>query len=843
MARTPSREPPKEICLYVVYDYVAFPHLKQYQADPLPLHLKNSEFAGRCFKDRFLIIAHADSEDPKDEAYKIGTLAFILNHKNAGGEFHCELLLLRRISIESTRIVTSPNGNYCTATWKEAPSVEIPIDYWNSPAFQRHLPIFASAYGEVFMIIDNAVSSITRDTRIKENEKLWLLQEGKILIRDGLVLLKMLLSPQQKNFGGVLDRIAHFILEATSILTPERTPPLDLLENIRLLYLQLEVTARFMMTETILIRILPRLRWLISPKFAKNKSVKGRKSGSYQLKYDGIKDRLSEETRAAIEYEISRVGGNGASSQMAEDHLRLLLEMPWGIYTEDEKDLRKIQVRLNESHWGLDKVKDRILEFIAVMQQNPESRPPILCFVGPPGVGKTSLGQAIANALGRKFIRLSLGGMSDESEIKGHRGTYVNAKPGRIIDLLKKAGSANPVFMLDELDKVTTNWRGDPSATLLEVLDPEQNRFFLDNFLDVPFDLSRVLFITTANMFDTIRSALLDRLEIIEIPSYTPQEKLNIAKAHLIPRRKKENGFPVTTPESSVDIVFPDETLMKIIYSHTQEAGVRNLDRVLDKPYRKLAKKLQLEPDVHQGILTIVDPNIQEWCGNPEIIKDFIPDVLPYGVVPVLAVTEAGGLVFMVEVGLKSSRSTRKIAMTGIRASGQNKETVNDIEESFRRAWDALTDVGGILEKDLVNLEKKWGPLFVGGSITGSGIPKDGPSAGISLYLAIYGLLTNQSIKPTKEVSLLAPTGAITKKLGLVEPVGGIRNKLIRAEREGIKRVIIPHQNKRDIEDIPEEVRSKIEIFPIRYMWEALAIAYPDDKKVMAYVKTKSPQI
>ncbi|QQG45625.1 MAG: AAA family ATPase [Candidatus Sungiibacteriota bacterium] len=565
----------------------------------------------------------------------------------------------------------------------------------------------------------------------------------------------------------------------------------------------------------------------------------GASENSPQKRYEQIKDKLPEEARKEIEKELARLrrGMHPSEASMTMDHLDLLLWLPWEVYTEDTKDLREVKKSLDEDHWGLEDVKERILEFLAVRQLNPSAKSPILCFVGPPGVGKTSLGQSIAHALGRKFASLALGGMRDEAEIRGHGGTYINAKPGKIIEELLRCGSANPVFMLDEIDKVGQDWRGDPAAALLEALDPEQNHRFYDRYLNVRFNLSRVLFITTANIVDTIVPALIDRMEIIELPGYTPLEKLKIAQQHLIKRRRKENGFPVKLEDGSfVDLNFSDGAVLKLIHQYTQEAGVRNLEREIDEPFRKIAKEILMGEIPSQHTVDITKQNLHIYCGNPPLVERQVPDTLPPGVVPILAVSDAGGHVFEAEVEKGFHAGGRKITITGVRESLESKESVNKIEESLKIAFDALTMCGRILFERTRELEQD-GPLFVRGNITNGGIPKDGPSAGVSLWLATYGALTGQSVKPTKDTPLLAATGEITLNLNMVRVIGGIRDKILAAHRYGIKKLIIPKDNEPELEDVPREILDEVEIIPVQSMLEALAVAYPDDQRIKKYIE------
>lgn len=557
-----------------------------------------------------------------------------------------------------------------------------------------------------------------------------------------------------------------------------------------------------------------------------------------EARYEEIKDKLSEEADKEIKKEFSRMRRAHASeASKSLDHLELLLEMPWGTYTEDRQDLREAGRILNERHTGLDKIKDRILESIAVRQLNPSAKAPVLCFVGPPGVGKTSLGQAIADALGRKFIRVSLGGMRDQAFLKGFEGTYISAKEGRIIEAIKRCGSSNPVFMIDEVDKIGEDYKGDPEDALLEVLDPEQNNAFWDYYLNVHFDLSQIFFIATANIPDPIHPALLDRMEVIELPGYTPLEKLQIAKDHLISDRRKENGFPIMREGMEpLDVVFTDESVLAVVHNYTREAGVRNLKRELDRAFRKIGKAFKSGDIFTENTIQISEENLAQFIGKPSIIEHAVSAILPAGVVPVLAVSDTGGHFFEAEVSRGYSPVDRKIYMRGVLGSSAPKDSVNQIEESLKKVLAFLTHHDRILEERLRELEEKH-PIFLEGSITDGGIPKDGPSAGVALLLAVYGKLTDQSIKPSVDVPLLGATGEITMNLGEIRAVGGIRDKILTAHRHGVRRLIIPKENEKDLEDVPEEIRGEMEIKSLSSMLEALAYAYPHDERIRRFIE------
>ncbi|MBU6414637.1 AAA family ATPase, partial [Patescibacteria group bacterium] len=555
-------------------------------------------------------------------------------------------------------------------------------------------------------------------------------------------------------------------------------------------------------------------------------------------RYEKKKNDICEEARNAIEKDLEKIkhAQHPAEVSVVYDHAEFLVDLPWGKYTEDPKNLSGVNQALDNGMYGLEKIKNRILEFLAVRQLNPAAKSRTLCFVGPPGVGKTALGELIANALNRKFISLSLGGLRDEAELRGHRSTYIGAAAGLILEHIKRANSANPVFVLDELDKVNRDYRGDPSAALLSILDPQQNNRFFDWYAKAPFDLSRVLFIATANILETILPALEDRLEIIEIPGYTPLQKLQIAKCHLINRRKKENGFPIIREgKSQIDVHFSDAAILKMVNDYTSEAGVRNLEEIIDRPFRNVARAVQSGDETISGIIEITEENLETYCGKLMFIQHKIPDVLPPGVVPILSVSDTGGHVMEVEVTKGYHPGGRKITMTGIRSAPQTKDVVNKIEESAKDGFDALMWVMKIIFEDVQKYEKKIGPILLTGHITDGAVPKDGPSAGVSITGAIYGAITGQSIKPTKEIPLLAATGEITKNMLLIRAIGGVRDKILAAHRRGVRRIIIPKENERDIADIPQEILNEVEIIPVQTIPEALHIMYPNDEKITHY--------
>ena len=465
----------------------------------------------------------------------------------------------------------------------------------------------------------------------------------------------------------------------------------------------------------------------------------------------------------ASEYTVSRT------------YIDWLLDMPWKKSTKDRLDIKKAETILHEDHYGLDKVKKRILEYLAVRQLKSDMKGPILCFVGPPGVGKTSLGRSIARALNRKFSRLSLGGVRDEAEIRGHRRTYVGALPGRIIQEIKKVGSNNPVIMLDEIDKLGMDFRGDPSSALLEVLDPEQNFSFADHYLEIPFDLSKVMFIATANLIDPIPPALKDRMEIIEINSYTEEEKANIADKYLIPKQLRNHGL------TDIQIQFTHDSVKTIINKYTREAGVRNLEREIASVIRGVAKEI-VEKEVKTKKIT--PKMVEKYLGAERFYYDIAERVSQSGVATGLAWTPVGGDILFIEATRMSGKGS--LSLTG-KLGEVMKESATAALSFLRTNAENYK-----IEKDFY---KKYDTHI---HIPAGAIPKDGPSAGITMFSALYSLFSNRPLKDN-----LAMTGEITLR-GLVLPVGGIKEKVLAAKRAGIKEVILPAKNKKDLEEIPK---------------------------------------
>jgi ATP-dependent Lon protease len=508
---------------------------------------------------------------------------------------------------------------------------------------------------------------------------------------------------------------------------------------------------------------------------------------------------LPEDIRKEAERELKRMEKLPAAApdyQVIRTYLEYVLELPWKKSTEDKLDLKEARRILDEDHYGLEDIKERILEFLAVIKLKPEAKSPILCFVGPPGVGKTSLGRSIARALGREFERMSLGGVRDEAELRGHRRTYIGAMPGRIIQSIRRAGVNNPVMMLDEIDKLGNDYRGDPSAALLEILDPEQNNSFRDHYLDLPFDLSRVFFIATANQLGPIPAPLRDRMEVIRLAGYSDQEKLHIARQYLVPRQILENGL---NPEQ---ITITDEAIQLIAARYTREAGVRQMERTIGGIVRKAALKIaQGEAEK----LTVDATDIKGYLGAPKFYPEEARKELPAGVATGMAWTEMGGEVLFIEATLLPGGS-------GLTITGQLGEVMQESARAARSyLWSHAAEFG--IDPEMF---KGYGVHL---HVPAGAIPKDGPSAGVTITSALASLYTGRRVRPDT-----AMTGEITLS-GLVFPVGGIKEKVLSAYRAGVRRIILPARNEGDLEDIPEDVRQQLEIVPVTRISEALDAA------------------
>jgi ATP-dependent Lon protease len=529
------------------------------------------------------------------------------------------------------------------------------------------------------------------------------------------------------------------------------------------------------------------------------------------------KAKMPKSVRKEAKKQLSRMEmmhPDSSEATIIRTYIDWILDVPWKKSTKDMLDLVRAKDVLNEDHYGLDKVKERILEYLAVRKLNPSTKGPILCFVGPPGVGKTSLGQSIARAMGRKFHRLSLGGMRDEAEIRGHRRTYIGAMPGRIVQGLKTVGSNNPIFMMDEIDKVGSDYRGDPSSALLEVLDPEQNFEFSDHYMNLPIDLSKVMFITTANMSDTIPGPLLDRMEVIRLSGYTLEEKVVIARRYLFPRQLKENGLKPSR------VRMDDETLKYIVTHYTYEAGLRNLEREIGKVCRKIARKVA---EGGSGPYSVSERNLHRYLGPPKTIPESEIEKLEQpGLVTGLAWTEVGGEILQIEINIMPGKG--KLILTGQLGDVMKESAQAALTYCRSRSQDLMVDVDYF---DKIDLHIH---------VPAGAIPKDGPSAGITMATALYSAITEKTVN-----SKLAMTGEITLR-GRVLPIGGLKEKALAALRADIHKVIIPAQNKKDLDEIPKDIRDKMEFFPVKDMDEVVKIAFRTSAAKKTEKRNKKPK-
>ncbi len=525
-----------------------------------------------------------------------------------------------------------------------------------------------------------------------------------------------------------------------------------------------------------------------------------------QAEVDLLRERLAklelpEEVRKEAERELGRLERlppGAPDHQVIRTYLDYVVELPWNVHTEDQLEIGRARQILDEDHFDLKDVKERILEHLGVLKLNPGAKAPILCFFGPPGVGKTSLGQSIARALGRKFERQSLGGLHDEAELRGHRRTYIGAMPGRIVQAIRRAGSNNPLIMLDEVDKLGRDYRGDPAAALLEILDPEQNRNFRDNYLDLPFDLSKVFFITTANALDTVPRPLLDRMEMLRLPGYSEEEKIEIARRYLVPRQLQQAGL------TAEQCAFPDEAIKAIISGYTREAGLRQLERGIGRVARKIALR-HAEGDT--TALTIRPEDLLELLGPPAPSPEELRKELPPGVATGLAWTETGGEVLYVEATLLPGGHDLTI-------TGQVGEVMQESAKAARSyVWSHAQQLGidtAVFKDSGIHVH-----------VPAGAIPKDGPSAGVTMVAALASLLTR--VPARRDTAM---TGEVTLT-GLVLPVGGVKEKILAARRAGVRRVVLPRGNEKDLWGLPDKVRTEMEFVFVERIEEALAATLP----------------
>lgn len=525
----------------------------------------------------------------------------------------------------------------------------------------------------------------------------------------------------------------------------------------------------------------------------------GDKSDFFDLEKKIKRLKLSKEAKEKAEAELKKLkmmNQMSAESSVVRNYLDTLLSMPWGKMDENKIDIKKTEDILNRDHYGLKKVKERIVEYLSVLKRSKKIKGPILCFIGPPGVGKTSLVKSIAEAMGRKYAKFALGGVRDEAEIRGHRKTYLGSMPGKIINLIKKSKSDNPVMLLDEIDKMSADFRGDPASALLEVLDPEQNSHFVDHYLEVEYDLSDIVFIATANSYDLPR-ALLDRMEIINIAGYIEEEKLEIAKNHLVKKQIKLHGMKPS------ELTITDETLMEMIRYYTKESGVRSLEREIGAIARKVLTKILKTKDLKH--VTVNPEDLEEYLGVKKYRFGLVEEKDQIGATTGLAYTEVGGDLLTIEAVTFPGKG-------GIKATGKLGDVM---KESAEAAYSCFLSRA----KSLGLTEKQYKEMDIHLHVPEGATPKDGPSAGIAIYTTLVSLMTKNPVKRT-----VAMTGEITLR-GKVLPIGGLKEKLLAASRGGIKTVIIPDDNVKDLKDIPQNIKDKLEIVPVKTVEQVLDIA------------------
>ncbi|MEK6651490.1 MAG: endopeptidase La [Nitrospirota bacterium] len=677
--------------------------------------------------------------------------------------------------------------------------------------FSQEEPFFTAGIEKIFdkkpEEITIEIEAIMRSVREQIDKAVSL---GKTILPDIMIVIENLDDP-----GKLADLIASNI----GLKTEQAQAVLEITDNVK----RLKKVSEIMNREIELLTVQQKIQTEVRGEIDKNqreyflreqlKAIQ-KELGDIDERSEEIKEfkkkilevKMPEKVQKEAEKQLKRLEKmhpDSAEAGTVRTYLEWMVEVPWSKSTKDSLDIKAAQKVLDDDHYDLEKVKERILEYLSVRKLKKEKmKGPILCFIGPPGVGKTSLGKSIARSLGREFVRMSLGGVRDEAEIRGHRRTYVGALPGRIIQGIKTAGTNNPVFMLDEIDKVGTDFRGDPSSALLEVLDPEQNNTFVDHYLTVPFDLSRVMFITTGNLVDTIPSPLRDRMEIIHLSGYTTEEKLGIAKNYLIPKQLEEHGI------TNKILKITDPAVLMTISQYTREAGVRNLEREIANLCRKVAKKIA---DGKQKIFAINAKNLHRFLGVPKYLPEEEMEKDEVGVATGLAWTESGGDIIYVEATTMKGKGS--LTLTG---------QLGDVMKESAQA--ALSYVRS-KAKSLGIKDEVFSKIDIHIHVPAGATPKDGPSAGITMATSIASALTGKPVK--KDVAM---TGEVTLR-GRVLPIGGLKEKALAAKRMGIKVVIVPKRNKKDLEDIPKYVKKDMEFIFADTMNDVLKAALKTKKK------------
>jgi ATP-dependent Lon protease len=784
---------PKEVPVLPLRRTVAFPLTLQPLAVNRPVSIETVNRALGADRLILLLLQENDADDPTpDDVRKVGTVAVVRQMAKTSGGINIIIEGIARVRADIvTRVGTS----------MRAQITPLPEPYERTLEVEAHVR-------RIQELIDKALSLATG---LSEELRAVVMNIDDPL-RLAYVLATLLdMKPAEKQ--AVLEE--NDLIKKLAAIANSLTREIELLE----LKGKIESQAQQEMTDA-------QRQYYLRQQLKAIQQELGEGEGNEiaELRKRVEDAKLPETVAAAALREVDRLGRMGAASpeyQMLRTYIDWILDVPWTVITEDRLDPVEARRVLDEDHYDLDKVKERIVEYLAVRKLKGDMKGPILCFVGPPGVGKTSLGQSIARAMSRKFVRISLGGIRDEAEIRGHRRTYIGSIPGRIVQALKQAGSMNPVFMLDEIDKVSVGYQGDPAAALLEVLDPAQNHSFRDHYLEVPVDLSKVLFIATSNQLGTIHPALLDRMEIIALSGYTEEEKVHIARKYLLPRQMSEHGLPTDTMEVT------DAALRLIIAEYTREAGVRNLERQLGTISRKVAARIATTPPDSPAIekTTIDRDQVDDYLGPARFKKEVAFRMSRAGVATGVAWTETGGDVLFIEATLLPG-GNQNIILTG--------QLGNVMQESARAALSHLRARAGELGIPPDFLAKH--DLHV--HVPAGAIPKDGPSAGVTMATAILSAARNRAVRQD-----VAMTGEITLS-GLVLPVGGIREKALAARRFGIKTFILPALNEPDLEELPAEIRREMTFVPVETLEQVIKVALSESEKVEPVGnRTASPEV
>jgi endopeptidase La len=771
---------PSELPVLPLRRTVAFPLTLQPLAVNRPVSIESVNRALGADRLILLLLQRNDNDDPvPDDLYRVGTVGVIRQMAKSGGGINIIIEGLARVRADVvTRTGTSIRAQITPLTETVERTLEVEAHVRRiQELIEKALSLSAGLSEELRGVVMNIDDPL----------------------RLAYVLATLLdMKPAEKQE----------ILEENDIIKKLQAIAASLTREISLLELKgkIESQAQQEMTDA-------QRQYYLRQQMKAIQQELGEGEGSEMTELrKRIEDAgLPEAVHAAAMREVDRLARMGSASpeyQMLRTYIDWLLDVPWAVTTPDRIDPIEARKVLDEDHYDLDKVKERIVEYLAVRKLKGDMKGPILCFVGPPGVGKTSLGQSIARAMARKFVRISLGGVRDEAEMRGHRRTYIGAIPGRIVQALKQAGSMNPVFMLDEIDKISVGFQGDPAAALLEVLDPAQNHTFRDHYLEVPLDLSRVLFIATANQLGTVHPALLDRMEIIPLVGYTEEEKLHIARKYLLPRQMGEHGLPGDALEVT------DAALRQIVAEYTREAGVRNLERQLGTICRKVAARLATRAPDEPLTRTVVDrAEVDDYLGPARFKKEVAFRTSRPGVATGLAWTETGGEILFIEATLLPG-GNQNIILTG--------QLGNVMQESARAAVSHLRARAAELGISPEFLAKH--DLHV--HVPAGAIPKDGPSAGVTMATAILSAARNRPVRQD-----VAMTGEITLS-GLVLPIGGVREKAMAARRFGIKTLILPALNEPDLEELPAEIRRDMTFVPVETIDQVIAVAFSNGETV-----------